>query len=78
MVDTCAGLDIGHLPHHLSIYETSSCLDNFIYLIVVDYLKKSDVGGVNEHGNRTKIIAIILQVPIPHLRSRRSCVLLPS
>jgi hypothetical protein len=72
MVDSCAGLDIGHLPNLLSIYETSPCLDNYIYLMVVDYLAKSDIGGVNEHGNRNKITAIILQVPIPHLRSRPS------
>jgi hypothetical protein len=32
------------------------------------------IGVVNEHGNQTKVTAIILQVLIPYLRSKRSLV----
>jgi hypothetical protein len=60
MVDTCAGLNLGRLPYHGSIYETSPHLvDSFIYLKDVDYLDEFDIGGADERGNPTRVTAVI-------------------
>jgi hypothetical protein len=60
MVDTYAGLNLGRLQYHLSIYKTSPHLvDSFVYLKDVDYLDEFDIGGVDEHGNATRVTALI-------------------
>jgi hypothetical protein len=60
MVDTCAGLNLGRLPYHLSIYKTCPHLvESFVYLKDVDYLDEFSIGGVDEHGNETKVTAVI-------------------
>jgi hypothetical protein len=60
MVDSCAGLNLGRLQYHKSIYVTSPHLvDSFVYLKDVDYLDEFDIGGVDEFGKPTKVTAII-------------------
>jgi hypothetical protein len=60
MVDTCAGLNLGRFSYHWSIWKTSPHLvHSFILLKDVDYLDEFDIGGVDEHGNATKVIAVI-------------------
>jgi hypothetical protein len=60
MVDTCAGLNLGRLSYHLSIWKMSPHLvESFVFLKDVDYLDEFDIGGVDEHGNATKVTAVI-------------------
>jgi hypothetical protein len=60
MVDTCAGLSLGRLSYHLSIFKTSPQLvHSFVYLKDIDYLDEFDIGGVDQHGNPTRVTAVI-------------------
>lgn len=60
MVDTCAGLNLGRLQYHYSIFMTSPHLvESYILIKDVDYLEEFDIGGVDEHGNATRVTAVI-------------------
>ena len=60
MVDTGAGLSLGRLDYHKSIYETRPhVVSSFVYLKDSPDMDEFDIGGVDEFGNPTRVTAII-------------------
>ncbi len=60
MVDTGAGLSLGRLDYHKSIYESRPHLvSSFVYLKDSPDMDEFDIGGVDEFGNPTRVTAII-------------------
>jgi hypothetical protein len=60
MVDTGAGLSLGRLDYHKSIYETRPhVVSSFVYLKDSPDMDEFELGGVDEFGNATRVTAVI-------------------
>jgi hypothetical protein len=61
MIDTCAGLNLGRLQYHKSIYEQAPHLiEKFAYIKDIENLNEFNIGGVDEEYHGTKITAIVV------------------
>jgi hypothetical protein len=68
MVDTGAGLSLGRLDYHKSIYETRPhVVSSFVYLKDSPDMDEFDIGGVDEFRNPTRVTAIITYKPPFHI-----------
>ena len=60
MTDSCAGLNLGNLAYHKSIYERCpELVHQFGYIKDYDNIEEFDVGGVASDGARAKVVAVI-------------------
>ena len=66
-IDTGAGLNLGNLSYHKSIYEQfPDLVASFAYIKDQDGMKEFSVGGVDENDNQNRVTAIIMyHLPYP-------------